>query len=559
MTYQEFIDLYTKKVIKKKDRDLVFETIHDESFINDFYASSEYKKSREKKLPLFSYVLMNSFNEAKPLFSKENVNLKQILPGIVFKQIQTVKKLSHFHILSENDIPVFFSPINKNKPDELFINRIIQNNLPFAVDFFNKFNSFLNDEQYFYTDKYIKLSIINALNLNNETKLKNEICLILKNYPFLDFNDKVYKEGTYELLKLTMKFDSPLYNYETFIEECRKVKLTATEIVDLFDYFFFKKGINSNRRDENIGNAQFYNFLKHHIEKDILIPNFLNTINNLSDDHRSFDYNMLLPPMLAHFNPKSFTVVDTQKLDKDANALHYMLNNDIMPETSINTRIHYLRTALDDRRKSHFSDFNIPYIPKNVLNVLKTLPLDMVENHTNINAVFLFNYKFYRDKITYSRNYYDDRSEERKNVLKDSHKVIDYLFKNKLYPNTQKHFINKDNFSLININNIEDKIVQNKIKKTEDNTVYFMNFIEDVLDNQNLSFYIHRKGFIDDFYKNRDGELITSFFEKGLMHKSEELFNSKTKPFFEQYQIKQALKENNLYNTEEPSYKKRRI
>lgn len=559
MTYQEFIDLYTKKILKKKDRDLVFETIKNESFINEFYSSSEYKKSREKTLPLFSYVLMNSFNEAKPLFSKENVNLKQILLGIVFKQIQTVKKLSHFHILSENDIPVFFSPINKNKPDELFITRIIQNNLPFAVDFFNKFNSFFNDEQYFYTDKYIKLSIINALNFNNETKLKNETCLILKNYPFLDINDKVYKDGTYELLKLTMKFDSSFYNYESFIDECKKVKLTAPDIVDLFDYFFFKKGINSNRRDENIGNAQFYNFLKHHIEKDIFIPDFLNTINNLSEDHRSFDYDRLLPPMLAHFNPKSFTVVDTQKPDKDANALHHLLNNDIMPETSVNTRIHYLRTALDDRRKSHFSDFDLPYIPKNVFNILKTLPLDVVEKHTNINAVFLFNYKFYRDKVTFSRNYHGDRSEERKNVLKDSHKVIDYLFKNKLYPNTQEHFINKDNFYLININNIEDKIVQNKLKKIEDNTVYFMNFIDDVLNNQNLSFYIHRKDFIDDFYKNRNGELITSFFERGLMHKSEELFNSKTKPFFEQYQIKQALKENNLENTAEFSHKKRRI
>lgn len=559
MTYQEFIDLYTKKVLKKKDRDLVFETINNESFINDFYSSSEYTKSKDKKLPLFSYVLMNSFNEAKPLFSRENVNLKQILPGVVFKQIQTVKKLSHFYTLSENDIPVFFSPINKNKPDELFINRIIQNNLPFAVDFFNKFNSFFDNEQYFYIDKYIKLAIINALHFNNDTKLKNETSLVIKNYPFLELNNKVYKEGTYELLKLTMNFDSSFYNYETFIDECQKVKLTAPDIVGLFDYFFFKKSINSSRRDENIGNAQFYNFLKHHIEKDIFIPDLLNTINNLSDDHRSFDYDRLLPPMLAHFNPKSFTIVDTQKLDKDANALHHMLNNNIMPETSINTRIHYLRTALDDRRKSHFSDFDLPYTPKNVLNILKTLPLDIVQKHTNINAVFLFNYKFYRDKINYSRNYYDDRSEERKNVLKDSHKVIDYLFKNKLYPNTQENFINKDNFCLININNIEDKIVQNKIKKTEDNTVYFLNFIEDVLNNQNLSFYIHRKSFMDDFYKNREGELITSFFKNGLMHKSEELFDSKTKPFFEQYQIKKALKENNLYNTAESSHKKRRI
>lgn len=559
MTYQEFIDLYTKKVLKKKDRDLIFETINNESFINDFYSSSEYTKSKDKKLPLFSYVLMNSFNEAKPLFSRENVNLKQILPGVVFKQIQTVKKLSHFYTLSENDIPVFFSPINKSKPDELFINRIIQNNLPFAVDFFNKFNSFFDNEQYFYIDKYIKLAIINALHFNNDTKLKNETSLVIKNYPFLELNNKVYKEGTYELLKLTMNFDSSFYNYETFIDECQKVKLTAPDIVGLFDYFFFKKSINSSRRDENIGNAQFYNFLKHHIEKDILIPDLLNTINNLSDNHRSFDYDRLLPPMLAHFNPKSFTVVDTKKLDNDANALHHMLNNNIMPETSVNTRIHYLRTALDDRRKSHFSDFDLPYTPKNVLNILKTLPLDIVQKHTNINAVFLFNYKFYRDKINYSRNYDDDRSEERKNILKDSHKVIDYLFKNKLYPNTQENFINKDNFCLININNIEDKIVQNKIKKTEDNTVYFLNFIEDVLNNQNLSFYIHRKSFMDDFYKNREGELITSFFKNGLMHKSEELFDSKTKPFFEQYQIKKALKENNLYNTAESSHKKRRI
>ena len=558
MTYEEFITLYTKKLIKKKDRDLIFNTIQNKEFVDNFYSSQEYKISREKNLPLFSYILKHSFNDAQILFSKEKVSLFQIIPGIVFnKEISSVKKLSQFYALSEDDLKIIFSPINKNKPESLFIERICQDNLPFAVDLFDKFRSSFTDEQYFLIDKYIKLAMINAITLNEKTTLKNETSSILKKFPFFELNEKSYKDGTYELLRLSIEYNSTLYNYETFINESYKVKLDNNHIIELFDYLFFKKEKHYGYRNNDIGNAQFYTFLTQHIKQDTFIPDFLNILNNLSKDHRSFRYEYYLPPMLKCFDHKSFLSVDTGKLDNDANALHHMLENGILSDTSISTRIHYINSVLNKTRKSGIFDFRPPYNPKNVLTVLKTLSTEDIHNNVDINYIFSLNHTFYYQKTNGSSRYYDNEKEQHRILLNDSHKVIDFLIKNNLYPNTQENFITRESFLVINTLEIQDKIVYNKLMKLENNDLYFLNFIEAVLNDKDLSFYIQRKNFIDDFYENKNNPLISSFLKKGLTKKSEEIFDYKTKPFFEQYQIKKALKENDYQDIPNPIIKRR--
>lgn len=456
-------------------------------------------------------------------------------------------KLINILFQKKTDISLF-QPLEKNDEQNLVIDFITFNNLNLSVNIFNKYHDSFSSEEFFYIDKKIKMMIIYELN-KHEGTITDNLKDILETFPFLTTGNNHYNNGSYEILRL-----SSLFNSDSLIQLCSVKKLEKSQIIPFLNYLFFDiQKTNYKNKDLPYQNLQF--LLDQYIDKDIYIPNLMKTINISIKEDYDFNYRHYLSVLMKHFNIESFNEPFGQSCDlnKNIKTLHYLLENNFSPKKIDNDIL--INYIINISQKDKVKNLKLSYKPDCILTVLKKLSISDISSYFDINQAFHQNNYFY---LLNNELFNKDKNNKKENDrnLAESHKLISYLLKNKLYPNTQIQFINdiSDIFNFELQDQFKDKVIFNKTKKIADNYPFFACFILNACYKEQLDFYNQKNNFYADFYKARNDEFIKTLLSKFTDEVTNDFYEV-IQPFFERFQILESLSQEN--DSDIPKSKKR--
>lgn len=571
MDHKTFIDIFLRKSkLIKKEREEFYQLINNEEYINSFLLSPEYQVFLQKNLPLISHVLKYSLKEGLNFINKEPItHIKELVLPLSFnKEIDSIKKIKKLYPVAHSDIQFLINLNNSNTNNNNSLNfksHFFKNNSLLIIDIYNNYKQSLNKDEIYILDTEIKKSFILELN-NTITEESTKLKKMANKYPFEDFDHNYNTDITYYLLAKIGSFNYNLDFIPTVLENTKKIKIPEEKYID----FILQSIKYKNNKTFSSSTQLIPNILKNHIPENTYIPNLINKLNSISSVN-NFYYSDILEPLINYFAPESFRNIKNEP-DSNSNvalqitALYYILKNDIPCETTpqnLQKLITDLLISTKNLYKDRIMTYMESYDSKILINAFKLLnniekDINNIRNNIDISSIFKKNSDLYKEKSFFfshtKKHNRNTENEEKtiKNNLNESHALIHFLIQEKIYPN-----MSYKNESIFYITDVEDKIIQNKINKIKDNEPFFLLFLHDIINEENLSFYLNRENFISDLFTSPNYNINTYI---NSLHKKDKIkIEEKLTPLKEKFIITENLKSTQQLEENKKSTIRRRI